>query len=472
MKKPLLLVVGLLIVGTLFALTVSGRGPFASLISPKKPTIVFVTIDTLRADHVGAYGYPRQVTPFLDTLASKGVVFENDISASSHTAPSHTSLFTSLFPFQHGVKRNHESLSADTPTLYNALTMAGDDIGTFPSVRFLEGKVGFPITEVPGAHDDSNILRRFRYRNAKLVIDRLQQWLTGRQSSAPLFLWLHFYDVHQWAGRGNAPEKYFDRAKMMRDEEFASFLEDKHNISSDFFGSEEKMLDAMDGYDGRLLFVDEQLRRCKQILTKAGLAEGAVWIVTADHGEGLGNHNYEGHGEYLYNEQIHVPLIVSGLGHARRVRDLVRSVDITPTIAELVGVDFSTLQPGMMGVSFASLLHGENWSGPAPQWAFAERRPKDMESFRKSWEPGEVFAYQSLDSKLIHHSEAADQAFNLRGDPFELENLAPKQPKFLAPLESGLKEILSHATQLPAASEVEPDLTPDEVDELKTLGYM
>src|SRR5262249_50335168 len=116
---------------------------------PQFERIYVVTIDTLRADHVSALGYPRQTTPFLDSLAQKGALFEPAFSACSHTAPSHASIFTGLFPFQHGVRKNHDELPASVPSLPSIMGRAGYQALAFPAVGFLDAKVGFAAYPVP-----------------------------------------------------------------------------------------------------------------------------------------------------------------------------------------------------------------------------------------------------------------------------------------------------------------------------------
>lgn len=432
--------------------------------------VIFVTIDTLRADHVGAYGYPRNTTPFLDQLAREGVLFERAYSVMPHTAPSHASFFTGKFPFEHGVLRNHEALPDSVPSLQTYFSAQGITSANFPAVEFLNGKVGFPPSPFPLGLGKG---KGQWYLHAEQVVNNALQWLQGQPPLEDFFVWLHFYDVHQWQGRKYIPEKYFDGSLQPRGDELAEFLIRAHGTPEAFFGGREKMLEGIEGYDARLRYVDDQLARFSNELRSRGLDAGTVWIVTSDHGEGLGNHNYEGHGEFLYNEQLHIPLIVHAPDRtfpSQRAGDLVRAVDLYPTILELFGATLGKDFEQTRGVSLLPLLRGEELPNP-PAVHFAERRPKDERSFRRTWRPGEVYSVQTLGEKLIEYSEGPDELYDLHQDPFELQNEVGNNPAQEQSLRDTLDQILNGGGPK-LGSDAEPELTDEAVEELKTLGYM
>lgn len=434
--------------------------------APKR--IYFVTIDTLRADHVGAYGYPRNTTPFIDSLASKSVVFEKAMSAAPHTAPSHASFFTGLFPFQHGVRRNEERLPEKIISLPSLLSLRGYETGAFPAVQFLDGKVGFPKSPYP--------LRTRRDRdwwmNASEVFDSALRWLGERDRSKPLLVWMHVYDVHQWQGRNQLPDSYTRETLQPGAAEMGEFLEKKHAIPPEFFGDRSKMVEAIDGYDLRLRFVDDQLRRLYDEITRLGLNEDALWVITSDHGEGLGNHGYEGHGQYLYQEQLHIPLLMHSTSEAfpaARVSGAVRSVDIFPTILSMVNEELERFTAGLEGQPFAEELLSGEWNEFSRFPVFAERRPKDGTSLRRDWIDGTVFAVQSGSEKLIEYSDGPDELYDLSADPFEQRNL--ETAPFEKPLRGELIEILKREIE-GTAKEEEPALDETQLEQLRTLGYL
>ncbi len=472
---------------TIFSL---GLVMLAACSGPKTETapsqsILFVTIDTLRADHLDIYGYPRKTAPLVSSLAGRGVIFEKDISASSHTAPSHTSMFTSLFPFEHGVLKNHDMLSEGPYTLFHFLEEAGYASVALPAVRFMEGKVGFPLFDPAKDIPEAKISKRFWYRNATQQVNRAIHALESLQNHKPFFLWLHFYDVHEWEGKASLPEQYLHTFGDSDADVILSHTLNKHQIPLDFHRSREKVLEVMNNYDRRIRYVDDELSRLNSFLSERGLDRNLTWVITADHGEGLGNHNYNGHGEHIYNEQLHVPLIISSKNvdrSALRVHTMVRSVDIFPTLADMLGKSLPSDRFKFHGHSLVPLIEEAGRSNQQTKpsdnveagdgiLAFSQRRPKDTETFRKEWEEGDVFSLQSERYKLIDHTKAQDEFFDLQEDPFELNNLSGSGMNEEALLNNKLQEMLNASTGSPQNQSSQP-LNPEEVEELKTLGYL
>lgn len=434
--------------------------------------IVVITIDTLRADHLSCYGYPRQTSPFIDSLARAGVLFSKAFSVSSHTGPSHGSLFTSLFPFEHGLLRNHESLKKGVLNAAEMYKEAGFKVAGFPSVRFLEGKVGFPdLSEELKAK--APLSKRHWYRNAKLMVNQVTSWLDTTAPADNFLIWIHFYDVHQWVGRANIPKQYFARFSPEESDRMVDFWLEQHKTPLEFYKTRGALSDVMNRYDAHIMYVDDEIKRLHEAFRQKDFGD-TTWIISSDHGEGLGNHFYEGHGEFLYNEQLHVPLIFnfgskkpSGLV----VDELVRSVDVFPTMAALTGHPIDTTTPKVRGVSLVALMDGSSQSTPPQKASFAERRPKDDVTFRKTWEEGDVFALQDKDWKYIHHTHGQDEFFNLKEDPYELQNkldtLKEEAKSLRQVLDGILKQRLEGGSPQP-----EKELDPETLDELKTLGYM
>lgn len=224
-------------------------------------------------------------------------------------------------------------------------------------------------------------------------------------------------------------------------------------------------------YDAEVAFADRELARLFDAMEQGGFNARALWIVTADHGEGLGSHGYGGHGLFVYNEQIRVPLILyQGGRYARaRVRDLVRLVDVLPTLAERVGFRFDP--PGFTapGRSLWRRLRAPWWPRPDAT-LFAQRRPPDVAE-RAYWERGDVFSLQDLDWKYVVHTKGKDEFFDLRADPLELRSLLdPPSP---------VKESLGRKARQAMASleregaRVRPvPFEPRTREELRALGYV
>ncbi len=436
--------------------------------------VVFITIDTLRADHFKSYGYFRETAPFIEQMIQNGVLFENAFSASSHTGPSHASMFTSVFPHQHGLLRNHELVNPELMTMPKFFQQNGYEVAGFSAVNFMEGKVGFEMLPEELELQSAKITRQYWFRPAQMNVNRVLHWFNKKGNPNNYFIWLHFYDVHEWDSKRAVPDKYRDRFANTDKRELVDFITTKHNTPLSFFKKEERMNRYINSYDTRIAYVDGEIKRLHDNIKDRGLLDNSLWVITADHGEGLGTHNYKGHGEFLYNEQLHVPLIFysnNKVFKSRRVKNLVRSVDIFPTLRELSNVSNVPALEGVMGVSLKPLLLGEKFDEDTIKYSFSERRPKDMISFRKKWEEGDVFSVQDLEHKYVHHTQGQSEFYDLTSDPFEERSLSRGLPDLKKSLQLPIAAMLNFLKDRGSVPDA-PKLSKDELEELKSLGYM
>lgn len=432
--------------------------------------MVFITIDTLRADFFPGSLYPRsENAPFLGKLVQEGVTFQNAHSQISHTAPSHTSMFTGLYPFQHGVLRNHETLPSEIPNTYSVLKEAGVSARAFPSVEFLNGKVSFPLSSVPLGLNEPGREKKLWYLNCSEVVDNALKGLEDIKTEDRFFTWLHFYDVHQWEGNGNVPDEYRTLMEESATPELFQYVTDKLGIPASFFKGDNGLHHAINGYDARLRFVDDQIKRLHDALKERGLLEGTVFIITSDHGEGLGNHNFAGHGEYIYEEQLRVPLLFwrAGLKQKRSVSELVRLVDLFPTFLDLYGI---SAPKDIEGVSLLNLAEGSGEWGI--EESYAERRPRDKISFRRNWRRGKIRAIQNSRWKLIEGTKTEPELYDLQNDPLELENKVKSSPTTAKVLSDELDVILNRHNKNHNEKVKNPELSDSEIEELRSLGYL
>jgi arylsulfatase A-like enzyme len=444
----------------LMALAAAGCG------DPPPPRRVFlITIDTLRADHLGLYGYRRPTSPFLDSLGERSLVFDHAFASSSHTAPSHASLFTALHPAQHRVLRNGEALSDAVITLARIYRELGYRTAAFSTVSFLRGlRAGF---------DEFSSERRFH--PAAEILAKALAWVRGQDAGDRLFVWIHLYDVHQWS-----KESQVDRAALktlketsgeLRGEQLLDYLRREHG--TEFEPGRGKVLSAVNRYDAQILSVDRALADFFAAVEAEGLGREALWAVTSDHGEGLGNHDYMGHGKTLYAEQIRVPLLLhfsDGRYPPRRVGGLVQLVDLGATLAELAGASFDGQVIPAAGRSLRPLLAdpGRVWDA---QTVYAERRPADEQRLAEGWPPGDVVALRTARYKLIVYSEGDDEIYDLEGDPFELRNLIDDPPPEKDRLLEGL--LRRHRAMKEEGERLGTgEINPEYIEELKALGYL
>jgi choline-sulfatase len=352
--------------------------------APRQPNLVLVTLDTVRADHLGCYGDRQAVTPWLDRLASEGVRFANASSAVPLTLPSHTSLLTGLLPPHNGMRNNGVgALRPGTATLATLLAGAGYRTAAFIGAFVLDHrfglKAGFEVYDDEIERDPKAGTVLEAERPGREVVDRALAWL-AKDGGRPFFLWVHLYDAHapytpppEWAARHPGRP-----------------------------------------YDGEISAVDEQLGRILEALRRRGLDGKTAVAVAADHGEGLGEHGELTHGLLLYEPTLHVPLLLRapwGL-KARVVEAPVSLVDLAPTLAGLLGRPFPAAG-SLDGRDLSrSLLAGTE---PAAGELYAETRYPAV----FGWSP--LTALRRRDLKYI--SAPRPELYDLRRDPRESANL-------------------------------------------------
>ncbi len=296
--------------------------------------VLLVTIDTLRWDRVGAYGYAKAATPALDALAARGARFETAIAHTALTAPSHASMLTGLIPPRHGVRDNGAFvLSADIPTLATMFEKAGYEtagfVSGFPLDRRFGFAAGFSVYDDRLPRGQAAGSRAYVERRADDTTSRVIAWLDGHPTPQPAtgprpwFLWIHYFDPH---AAYEPPPEYATK--------FAANL-----------------------YDGEVAFVDAQIARLVQSLERRGELTRTVVLATADHGESLGEHGEQTHGIFVYDATLRVPFIVAGPGVPSGVTPTVvaRGADVMPTLIDLAGIavpaglDGRSLRPAIAG---------------------------------------------------------------------------------------------------------------------------
>lgn len=443
--------------------------------------VVLVTLDTLRADHLGGYGYFLDTSPFLDSLAEEGVLFEDVRTVVPHTAPAHASLLTGRMPHEHGVLRNGESLAAHVPTLASEFAGAGFETAAIVATAFL-GRVANGFDHVDAGRKD-----------ADAVTAAARAWLEQRTGDAPFLLWVHYFDAHESGLRPHGADRHaFDALRRedaaTGDEPYerlarlhglpadpAAFPSTAWGFTRDADGrrAPEWIEDADDyalavgAYDAKVRRIDTALRDLHAAL--ASSEEPTLWIVTADHGEGLGSHGVRGHGEHLFDEQLRVPLVLwasDGSLPARRVAAPCTLLDLHPTLLELVGAEVEPASD-WAGRSLWPLARGsEAWAAERP--IFGVRRPVDDVRHHggQGWEDGDVTSVVVAGKKLILREAGPDLLFDLENDPRELNDLGPD-----ANLDPALREVAERWAREAATAGKAPSVAPELIEELRDLGY-
>jgi len=462
--------------------------------------IILVTIDTLRADHLGSYGYPRRTSPFIDTLSREGIQFQRAFSSMSLTAPSLASIFTSLYPLQHNVHTNDQKLNDLFLTLAELLSTMDYRTAAFVSVPFLGSlnlHQGFDIFTIPNPRSYMNVtwpkisekanageikgLKGPVYGNAMETIYSAIKWVDNLQPTDRFFLWVHLYDPHTPYYPPASFLEIFTNESTQERESSIRFLLEEHHIDFDFYGNNtEEMLGTINRYDGEILFADTELKRLYKHLQRKGLDSHSLWIITSDHGEGLGNHRYLVHDRHIYNEQVRVPLIFrfsSGAFQGLSIDQVVEHVDILPTVMELIGGELRNQIKNIQGVSLVALFSENQEVLPIKDYAFSERIVPQGISLPKDYEGGEEerekFALQNSEYKYIYKTKGTDEFFDLRKDPYELKNMVGSDTEE----EKELRNLIILKVKQLRQDNIDiakPESVVDKetIEQLKALGYI
>lgn len=316
------------------------RPPRAAVL--KRPNLVLAIVDTVRADHLSAYGYRRPTSPNLAQLASRGLLFRNSYSASTWTLPSTASLMTGLYPDQHGVRRLPQQLPPEANTLAERLRALGYRTAAFTDGGFVDPQWGF----AQGFDRyDSTRGQAWSPKDVKRVVEPAERWLAERAAeakaggTAPFFLLVHTYEAHQpYLNRDGLADPFLPPGPKPRNESywirFPARLE----------GPELSRVVAL--YDGEIRRADRHLARLWRLLGRKEFADRTAILVTSDHGEELMDHGNMEHGMgKLYDENIKVPLILKLPDGTRgNVTSPVSGVDVVPTFLDLAGAPKSDLE--------------------------------------------------------------------------------------------------------------------------------
>jgi arylsulfatase A-like enzyme/Flp pilus assembly protein TadD len=393
------------------------------------PNVILITIDTVRADHIGCYGARGVSTPTLDGLARDGIVFDRAIAQVPLTFPSHASIMTGLYPFQNGAQDfTSPPLDPRFRTIAQALREHGYSTGAVVSSFAVDHSWG--LARGFDFYDDAFSPESYSKAELDLVERKAEESVTHaimwlkKTPKQPFFLWLHLYDPHS---PYHPPEPFRSR--------FADHP-----------------------YDGEIAYADQQLGRLMEWLKNARLYEGALVIAASDHGESLGDHGEKEHGFFLYNSTLHVPLIVkppakSGYKPGRDQR-----------VAEIAGIPstilrFAGIADPMTKTASADLLSGTGDSQSAYSETFYP-----FNSF--GWSP-----LHSVQSGRFHFIDAPSaELYDVVADPDEKSNLAPLQGATVAVLRQKLQAILLRESHQPAPG-APSALSPEAQEKLRALGY-
>ncbi len=393
---------------------------------------LLVSIDTLRADHMGLYGYERETTPNLDRFAATAGVFDRAYATSSWTLPSLASLMTSLYPSTHGCRKSKSSLPAGIDTMAERLTGAGFHTGAVTSHVYLAPKFGLASGF---AEYDDDLVREdiddsHRAVSSPPITEKGLAWLEARAADERRwFLWLHYFDPH--------------------------FVYRAHQEISERFGSDREE----DRYDGEIRLTDLHIGRVLDRLDELGFSANTLVVVATDHGEEFEDHGGTGHRKTLFEEVIRAALLIRAPGlSARRVAEPVSLVDVAPTVYELLDVKGPDL---VQGRSLVSALRGEPFVRPP---VVAELGPGAGGL--------QLEAVVDGDWKLVRERFGESWLYDLEHDPGEQRDLSAAEPEVHRRLTIEVQGLVQSFRRSGAGFGSEKiELSPEEGRALESLGY-
>jgi len=424
------------------------------------PSIVVITVDTLRADHLGCYGYFRNTSPTIDALAAESVFFTNALTTMATTLPAHLSLWTSRIPLEIGVTRNgwkvfrREESEGQIRLFAEMLQDLGYTTAAFVSANPVKSYTGLDAGF--DVYNQPKIGTGRKYRRGDRTNNEVMKWLDS-QPAEPFFLWVHFFDPH----RPYFPPAPFDTA-FVTGPELQSFLESRPAIDRERPAAVSK---SHNMYDGEILYLDTEVERLLQTLRDKQLFDDLALVLTADHGEGLGEHGRFGHGE-IHNEQLQVPLLIkypSKMGlNGRQVDSIVSLTDVVPTLVATLDLDLSESDLAQfVGVNVLS-------SGSHRPFAFVQRST----ARGRSWGTADKFALVGSKWKLSYDTNLGDTLVDLEVDPYELQNVIAEHPEVAQELKDRLLELIAEYSASERGLEVLEVTAPEVLEELRALGYI
>jgi arylsulfatase A-like enzyme/cytochrome c-type biogenesis protein CcmH/NrfG len=403
------------------------------------PDILLITLDTTRADHIGAYGDSNARTPRIDRLASQGVLFERAISSAPITLPAHVSLFTGRYPYVHGVRNNGNFSLRDGSTLATWLHDRGYRTAAFVSAFVLDRRFGLAagfdhyddqmdagvMAATPRGGNAPPSASSEPERRGDLTARAAVDWLNANgRDQRPWFVWIHLYDPHDpYQPPEPLRQAFADRP-----------------------------------YDGEIAFADEAVGSVLDSIEKLGRGQTPLVALVGDHGESLGEHEEATHAMFVYEAALRVPMILAWPGHlpaGRRVGGIARGVDLAPTLLDLAA---AAKPESIQGQSLMPTVSGH---GAAPESAYAETY---FPLFYMNWAP--LRSLQDDRWKFIDAPEP--ELYDLSADAHERTNLAAREPARAA----ALKRALDAMTQGTTGAMSERQMDRETVQKLAALGYV
>jgi arylsulfatase A-like enzyme len=420
----------------------------------KPRLVVLVSIDTLRADHLGLYGYDRGTSPVLDALALESTVFDDAMSASPWTLPSHATMLTGLYPSRHGLTSHERYLASSDETLALLFSRAGFRTAAVVNSHNLGPEFGLDRGFQQYRYVEERVDRR---EPSAEITDQGMEWLAAG-GETPFFLFLHYYDVHSdYASLSEYEARFLRPYAGSADGTTAQLMAQREGKAS---LGEADAPNLVDRYDAGILQMDAELGRLFDFLSERGWDDETLVVVTSDHGEEFFEHGGVLHGRTQYQEVLRVPLLLRGPGipRKRRIASPVSLVDLLPTLLESAGI---AVPEGLDGVSLRPLW-AEGGKGLEERYLFSEADHNNVEH-----DITRSVRYREF--KLLYDRlSRGRRLYNLSTDPGETTDVSKDQERAVAALSARLDRFMaSGRSEAPVRT-----LSEEEIEKLRSLGYL
>ena len=485
------------ILGFWGAPVVRNRGAATAQASSQRPHgVILIQADTLRRDHLDAYGYERATAPVLKQFASEGTLLRNYTVQATWTKVSTPALMTSLYPTSHGVVNFTDHLPAAANTLAESFRAAGYATISLSSVLFT-GQFTNLHQGFEELHEDGSVTARGSSKTAREYVDRFLAWLEGHPDT-PFFAFLHVFDPHDpyepyrpydttWADPTHKDEhqrQLTEVRKVIKEPLLRLFgMPSRDDLKKAGFDPEAFVKHDKDWYDGSIRGMDVEIGRLLQTVRRLGLDEETLVVFLSDHGEEFHEHGRMFHGQTVYGELTQVPFIArwpAGIAKGRTVDEVVQSIDVMPTLLEMSGIE---PPPGLQGQSFASLLRDQGATG-AKAWtsrpAITEK-PLTDERNGAAPPPHDTESYAIVEGgwKLIHNKTRPRggpefELYDFLKDPLNATDVSAQHPDVVARLAKAVDgwKKMAEAARLKPDAEAAKTLSPEQLQRLRSLGYV
>lgn len=442
------------------------------------PNVILISVDTLRADHLGCYGYTRDTSPNIDRLAKSGVRFTQAMSQASWTLPSHMSIMTSQYPHVHGVEVAQQALPEDATTLAKVLSRSGYETAAFISWIYVARKFGFAqgfdeFTELLPPEDQIDSTTRASFK-AEQVTNRVNEWL-AREHPRPFFLFVHYFDPHLNYEPPPPYDRMFDPAytgaALGSYEWIRPYIKGANAVPQKIDARDRDFVESL--YDGEIRYTDYHLGRFLSAVDKAVGLDRCLIVFTSDHGEEFNDHgSMEGHQWTLYEETIHVPLVLRlPRSHqpARVVSRPVELIDIPTTILSLLNIAPPAC---FQGRDLSALAKGGEMPDE-PVFSFGEIRRFVIRQYVRGLRYKLIHTFDTGVNKRGISVKAGYELYDLQTDPREQHDLyAPDSPIARLLVQRLQQWNATPITGFRAGQPQKVTLTPRELQQLRSLGYV